>query len=134
VGGGGGRARAGLKKEPGRGQSDMAEECDLVHGGCGEGGADKEGLDAEREKGRAGQRLGVWQNEPVMQRGKRGARGGGKQLSPTSWPHWAGRGRGEAGGVETAADRWRPPVRRRGRAAWLGRAGLAGLLCLFLFL
>jgi hypothetical protein len=89
------RARAGLKKEPGRGQSDMAEECDLVHGGCGEGGADKEGLDAEREKGRAGQRLGVWQNEPVMQRGKRGARGGGggsscrRQVGPT------GQGEGE---------------------------------------
>jgi hypothetical protein len=93
------RARAGLKKEPGRGQSDMAEECDLVHGGCGEGGADKEGLDAEREKGRAGQRLGVWQNEPVMQRGKRGARGGGEavvadKLAPLGRERERGSGRG----------------------------------------
>jgi hypothetical protein len=36
-------------------------------------------------------------------------------------------------GKETAADRWNPPVRRRGRAAWLGRAGPVGLLWLFLF-
>jgi hypothetical protein len=86
----------------------------------------------EREKGRAGQWLGVWQNGPARQRGKKGA--GGKQLTPTSWPHWAERGRGKARGAETATDRWRPPVRQRGRAAWLCRAGPAGLLCLFLFL
>jgi hypothetical protein len=24
-------------------------------------------------------------------------------------------------GLETATDRWRPPVRRRGRTGWLGR-------------
>jgi hypothetical protein len=57
----------------------------------------------------------------------------GKQLAPTSWPHWAERGRGKARGAETATDRWRPPVRRRGRGDWLGRARPAGLLCLFLF-
>jgi hypothetical protein len=34
----------------------------------------------------------------------------------------------------TAADRRGPPVRRRGRAAWLGRVGPAGLHFLFLFL
>jgi hypothetical protein len=64
---------------------------------------------------------------------ERGA-GRGKQLAPTRWPHWAERGRREARGAETTADRWRPPVRRRGRAGWLGRAGPAGLLCRFLFL
>jgi hypothetical protein len=30
----------------------------------------------EREKGCTGQRLGVWQNGPARQRGKRGAGGG----------------------------------------------------------
>jgi hypothetical protein len=34
----------------------------------------------------------------------------------------------------TAADRRGPPVRRRGRAAWLGRLGWFGLLSPFLFL
>jgi hypothetical protein len=83
---------------------------------------------AEREKGRAGQRLSAWQNGPARQRGKRGARRG-KQLAPTSWPHSAERERGERAGAETAADRWCPPVRRRGlagaRPGWaeLGRLG-----------
>jgi hypothetical protein len=97
----------------------------LVHGGRGEGEADREGpRHREREKGRVGQQLDVWQNGPARQRGKRGTGGGGGQLAPTSWPHWAER-EGEMRGAETAADRWRPPVRRRGRAAWLGRAGLS---------
>jgi hypothetical protein len=50
----------------------------------------------------------------------------------TTRPHWAERGR-ESTGKETATDRWHPPVRRRGCAAWLGRAGPIGLLWLFLF-
>jgi hypothetical protein len=38
----------------------------LFHGGRGEGGADREGpRHREREKGRAGQRLSVWQNGPA---------------------------------------------------------------------
>jgi hypothetical protein len=42
-------------------------------------------------------------------------------------------GESEHAGKETAADRWNPPVRRHGRVARLGRAGLVGLLWLFLF-
>jgi hypothetical protein len=41
--------------------------------------------------------------------------------------------REESAGQGVATDRWIPPLRRRGRAAWLGRARPAGLLCLFLF-
>ena len=96
--------------------------CSLVHGRRGEGGADWGGP-------RHREREGVGCNGSASGRtGPRGREGrgawGGKQLAPTSWPHWTERGRGEARGAETAADRWRPPVRRRGRAAWLGRAGL----------
>jgi hypothetical protein len=110
----------------------------LVHGGRGEGEADREGprrrereRQREREKGRVGQRLDIWQNGPARQRGKRGAGGAtsANKLAPLDRER-----EGEMRRVETAADRWRPPVRRRGRAAWLGRAGPAGLLCLFLFL
>jgi hypothetical protein len=42
-------------------------------------------------------------------------------------------GERERAGKGTAADRWSPPVRRRGHAAWLGRAGPAGLLWPFHF-
>jgi hypothetical protein len=47
-----------------------------------------------------------------------------------------GRERGrerERVGKETAADRWNPPVKRRRRAAWLGRARPVGLLWLFFY-
>jgi hypothetical protein len=54
-----------------------ASASSLVHGGRGEGGPDKGGpRRREREKGRTGQRLGVWQNGPAGQRGKRGAQAG----------------------------------------------------------
>jgi hypothetical protein len=90
---------------------------------------------AEREKGRAGQRLSAWQNGPARQRGKRGARRG-KQLAPTSWPHWAERERGARGGRNCRRQvvPTYQAARARGRATWLGRVGPAGLLCLFLFL
>jgi hypothetical protein len=42
-------------------------------------------------------------------------------------------GESERSGKGTAADRWNRPVRRRGRVAWLGRAGPVGLLWYFLF-
>jgi hypothetical protein len=39
----------------------------------------------------------------------------------------------ERAGGRVAADRWIPPVGRRGRAAWLGRVCPAGLHFLFIF-
>jgi hypothetical protein len=39
----------------------------------------------------------------------------------------------ESAGEEAAVDRWIPPVRRHGRAAWLGRAGLLGYFSFFFF-
>jgi hypothetical protein len=135
-------AREGLKKELRRGQSDVAEdpgdvrECALAGPWRGAGRVEligeAHGAEREREKGRAGQRLGVWQNGPARQRGKRGV-GRGKQLAPTSWPHRAERGRGKHVGQK-------PPLTggahlSGGAGAWArGLAGPAGLLCLFLFL
>jgi hypothetical protein len=43
-------------------------------------------------------------------------------------------GERERAGKETAADRWNPPVRRRGRATWLGRAGRLGCFGFFISL
>jgi hypothetical protein len=87
------RARVGLR-EMRRGGVSSARS--LVHGGSEEGGADREGpRRREREKGRVGQRLGVWQNEPARHRGKMGARGGGGgggQKPPPRWPPKGGRG------------------------------------------
>jgi hypothetical protein len=50
-------------------------------------------------------------------------------------PRWQREGRGERAGVRTAADRWGPPIRRRGRAraASLGWAGPTGLKVVFPF-
>jgi hypothetical protein len=60
----------------------------LVHGGRGEGGADKGGPRyRERENRRAGQWLGVWQSGPMRQRGTRGARV--KKPALTTRPHLA---------------------------------------------
>jgi hypothetical protein len=62
-------------------------------------------------------------------RGARGRRNRRRHPSPTGQ---RARERGRTGeGV--AADRWIPPVRRRGGAAWLGRARLARLLDYFSF-
>jgi hypothetical protein len=83
----------------------------------------------EREKrGTRGQRLSAWQHGPARQRGKRGAEG--KQLAPTGKPQRAESERErerERGGDKVAADRWIPPVRRRGRAGV--RPGWAKLGC-----
>jgi hypothetical protein len=80
-----------------------------------------------------------------VERGERGVWGNG---SATGGPDPRDRER-ECAGKKTGADRlaplgserWRegareggPPVRRRGRAAWLGRLGWFGLLSPFLFL
>ena len=95
------------------------------------------GVEREREKGRTGQRLSAWQRGPVRQRGKRGVEG---ETTGADRSALAGRERAserERGGEKAAADRWIPPVRRRGREAWLGRARpswAAGLIFLFLFL
>jgi hypothetical protein len=87
---------------------------------------------AERRKGGAGQRLGDWRSGPARQRERERAGEGNwrRQIGPTGQRAREGapaRGR-------TAADRRGPPVRRRGRVAWLGQLGPAGLLSLFLFL
>jgi hypothetical protein len=51
-----------------------------------------------------------------------------------SAPLGSERERRERAGERAAANRRGPTVRRRGRAAWLGRVGPAGLHFLFLFL
>jgi hypothetical protein len=90
--------------------------------GAGRAELTRKAHNTEREKGRVGQRLDVWQNGPARQRGKRDVRGGGATGADKLAP--LGREReGEAREAETATDRWRPPIRRRGRAAWLGRLG-----------
>jgi hypothetical protein len=96
----------------------------LVHGKRREGGADRGGpRRREREGECMGQRLGDWRTEPARQRGKRGMRAKGTNV--TAWPHWAAserererrvRGRlAPTGGVRLsgAAD-------ARGRAWWAG--------------
>jgi hypothetical protein len=78
-----------------------------------------------------GQQLDDWQDGPARQRERTGRMG-----EETGADSMAALGReGERGrAVEgVAADRWNPPVRRRGRAGWLGQAGPARLLCLFPF-
>jgi hypothetical protein len=141
------RARAGLREmrqgsECGhgwgsKGAGAWAERCGRgsrlrarVHARWSTAGAERAKLTGKAH-GIERERRGAWGNSSTSgrtgPRGRegRGARGGGgEQLAPTSWPHWAER-EGEMRGAETAADRWRPPVRRRGRAAWLGRAGLS---------
>jgi hypothetical protein len=57
----------------------------LVHGGRGEGEADRGGpRRRERKDGRARQRFDDWQNGPAKQREKRGALA--KKPAPTAWP------------------------------------------------
>jgi hypothetical protein len=64
--------------------------------------ADKAGPRGSEGKGRAGE--GNW----CRQSGPTGQRERGRERARR----------------ETAADRWNPPVTRRGRTAWLGRARL----------
>jgi hypothetical protein len=87
--------------------------------------AQREGAGARREQ------LGV-----LMKRAREAETGKGTRARATGADNPAPLGRErerERAGKETAADRWNPPVRRRGRAAWPGRAGPVGLLWLFLF-
>jgi hypothetical protein len=90
----------------------------LVHGGRGEGGADRGGpRRRERKKGRAGQRLANWAREAERGERRAGEETGADSLAPRGSERERERGRS---GGEVVADRWIPPVRRRGRAAWLG--------------
>jgi hypothetical protein len=77
---------------------------------------------AEREeKGCAGQRLGDWRSGPARQREREraGEKNGRRQIGPTGQrAREGGRARGR-----TAADRRGSPVRRHGRAAWMGLVG-----------
>jgi hypothetical protein len=115
-----------------------ASACSLVHGRRGEGGTDRGGpRRREREKGRVGQRLVDWRTGPARQREseREGEETGTDNLAPL----------GSEREREGARERKLPLIggshlsggagaRACGRAAWLGRAGPAGLLCLFLFL
>jgi hypothetical protein len=90
------------------------------------------GVERERESGRAGGNSSL--SGEAGPQGTEGAEHAGegnrcRQPGPTGQRE----GESEHAGKGTATDRWCPPVRRRGRAAWLGRSGPAGLLCLFLF-
>jgi hypothetical protein len=103
-----------------------------VHGEREEGGTDKTGpRRRERKRGRAWQWLGNWQTGPVRQRQRERTREGNwrRQVGPTGQrAREGGRARGRI-----VAD-WRgPPVRRRGRAAWLGLVGRLGCFPLFFF-
>jgi hypothetical protein len=129
-------AREGLKKELRRGQSDVAEdpgdmrECALAGPWRGAGRVEligeAHGAEREREgaRGTTARCLAERPREAEREKG-RGERKttGADKLAPQ------GREReGKARGAETAADRWRPPVRRRGRmGARPGWAGWAAL-------
>jgi hypothetical protein len=88
----------------------------LVHGGCGEGGADRGSHDAARESGRVG--VTARRTDEAGQRG----RGGEGRAGKGKWRRQPGptrqrEGECERAGQGTAADRWNPPVRWRVRAA-----------------
>jgi hypothetical protein len=126
----------------GRGQSDVAKDSgerarvrarwSTASAGTAELTGGAHGTARERAsaqgKGSASGKVGPQGREG---RGKRGARvkgTGANSLAPL------GRERERvSAGEETAADRWCPPVWRRGRAAPLGWMGQLGLLWLFLF-
>jgi hypothetical protein len=104
----------------------------LVHSGREEGETAKAGP-RRRAKGDArGQRLGGGEPGPRDRERERGRTSEGK-LEPIGWSHWAASKRGRARARKTAADRQGSPVRRRGRAAWLGLVGRLGCFLLFLF-
>jgi hypothetical protein len=103
-----------------------------VHGESGEGGIDKAGPQRKERKGDTrGQRLGTGEPGPRDRERERTGEGNWRrQVGPTGQ-------RAREGGCtrgRTAADRRGPPVRRRGRAAWLGLVGWFRLLSPFLFL
>jgi hypothetical protein len=89
--------------------------------------------DAEREKGTCGGNDSAVANqaretERERERECAGEENRRRQVGPTGQRAREGRRARE----RAATDRRGPPVRRRGRAAWLGRAGPAGLLSPFL--
>jgi hypothetical protein len=125
--------RAGLKKGAGaRGRASRpripttcASARALVHGGRGEGGANRGAHDAERKRASAGQWLGDWQTGLARQRGKRGA-GAKRTGADSSAPLGSEREREENAG-QSGADRRGPPVRggrRAGARCWAWWAGL----------
>jgi hypothetical protein len=89
--------------------------------------------DAERAKGTRGGNGSALANrahETERERERTGEGNWRRQVGPTGQrAREGGRARGR-----TVADRRGPPVRRRGRAAWLGLVVRLGLLSTFLFL
>jgi hypothetical protein len=85
---------------------------------------------AERKRDARGQWLGTGELGPRDRERERTSEGNWRrQVGPTGQrAREGGRARGR-----TAADRWGPPVRRRGRAAWLGFVGRLGCFLLFFF-
>jgi hypothetical protein len=123
------RGRASWPRNP----ATCASAHALVHGERGGGRTDRVGpRRRERRKGRVGQRLDDWRSGPARQRergSKRAKETGADRLAPL------GSGREREGARErgTAADRRGPPVKRRGRAAWLGLVGRLGCFLFFFF-
>jgi hypothetical protein len=88
---------------------------------------------AQREKkwarGATARRLAIQARETERERERTGEGNWRRQVGPTRQrAREGGRARGR-----TAADRRGPPVRRRGRAAWLGLVGRLGCFLLFFF-
>jgi hypothetical protein len=83
-------------------------------------------------RGRAGATARHWQTGPARQRGR-----GSERVKETGADRSAplGSEREREGACERGitADRRGPPVRRRGRAAWLGLVGRLGCFLLFFF-
>jgi hypothetical protein len=87
---------------------------------------------AEREEGRAGQRLNAWRTRPARQREKRDVRGQSNWRRQVGPSEQRARER-ERAGEKATTYRWIPPIRWRGHAG--ARPSLAArLLFLFLFL
>jgi hypothetical protein len=89
----------------------------------------------ERERkgahGATTQRLAARAREAEREEGRGGGNNWRRQVGPSR--HRARERERERAGEKAAADRWIPPVRRCGRAAWLGRAGLLGCFSFFFF-
>jgi hypothetical protein len=94
------------------------------------------GAEREREK-RDARGNDSAPGEPGPRGRKRGGTHAAKQLAPIGRPQRAEREKErekEREGEKAVADRRGPPVRRRVRVAWLGRARPVGLLCVFPFI
>jgi hypothetical protein len=86
----------------------------------------------EGESGPATKRFSVLTGRAREAESKKGSRARAIGADRTA-PLGRGRGGGSARGEKTAAHRWNPRVRRRGRAAWLGRAGTVWAELVFSF-